>query len=554
MSTLTDTFDTFSNIHLKPPEKLDLRQANKLRMSAFGFTAMFFILFAAIVLLTGWIDPTVATVFACGAGALIAIADALYIRQMDYTIGLMATALADSSHEVNDISTEFVLPESSPVKEISRVIAERDGRVREMVYRVRHGTLGVSCHMARLANALNDTTRLSKVQSGLAENVFEASEINRNAVNVAREQAADLDQVTSRQRQAAKASQEELNNALDRVNEVELKLEEFYATVQQLEDHSSDIGKVVGIISSISDQTNLLALNASIEAASAGEAGKGFAVVANEVRSLAEQVKHATKGISDRIDRMNVVVGDTRKRTTEINQHVEETAVAVRKASNRFENMVGEYMEMGNRISQTSDAIRSLSDTNSHIHTLVSDINGSCEEVSKQMNEGCQYLIKVSDATARIQELASSFQVGSDAFETIVESLNQYRDQYVMLITDGVNQKSSDYEKGNKFKLVSREALKKSLKSLHADVENIQYAIIESSSSGIMESVGEPPLIPEISQCAQQSQQNLLMQTYIIKDHVYFDLAVPIIVENNDWGVLRVGILAHSVLPDQHAA
>ncbi|MEX6699533.1 methyl-accepting chemotaxis protein [Peribacillus frigoritolerans] len=38
-------------------------------------------------------------------------------------------------------------------------------------------------------------------------------------------------------------------------------------------------------------------MNASLEAARAGESGKDFAVVANEVRSLADGSKEATKNI-----------------------------------------------------------------------------------------------------------------------------------------------------------------------------------------------------------------------------------------------------------------
>jgi PAS domain S-box-containing protein len=72
--------------------------------------------------------------------------------------------------------------------------------------------------------------------------------------------------------------------------------------IQKLDESTSEIGKVVELITSIAQQTNLLALNATIEAARAGEAGRGFAVVANEVKELANETAKATGDITSQVD------------------------------------------------------------------------------------------------------------------------------------------------------------------------------------------------------------------------------------------------------------
>ncbi len=89
-----------------------------------------------------------------------------------------------------------------------------------------------------------------------------------------------------------------LNKTISQMNSINSTVQASSNVIKDLGNRSSEIEKIVGVISGISEQTNLLALNAAIEAARAGENGKGFAVVAEEVRKLAEESRRSAEQIT----------------------------------------------------------------------------------------------------------------------------------------------------------------------------------------------------------------------------------------------------------------
>ncbi|MFK8110749.1 MAG: methyl-accepting chemotaxis protein [Rubripirellula sp.] len=153
---------------------------------------------------------------------------------------------------------------------------------------------------------------------------------------------------------------EEISERLTRTASLAKDAESFAGVashkVDDLNQSSASISKVVDLIQDLADQTNLLALNATIEAARAGDAGRGFSVVASEVKALANQTGRATSDIRDSVE-------EIQRNIDEVVRSIEQISSGVTEVSTNTDSVAASVEEQTivmSGLSSTADELLSL--------------------------------------------------------------------------------------------------------------------------------------------------------------------------------------------------
>ena len=271
--------------------------------------------------------------------------------------------------------------------------------------------------IANISSATNEilatTSQQAAIVSQQAASVNETSTTVQEVRQTAEQSHERVEMVSRMVEESTEASKRGLsavNKTVEGMDNIKEQVANIAETILALSEQTQQIGDIIATVNDIADQSNLLALNAAIEAARAGEAGKGFAVVAGEVRSLAEQSRHATAQVKE-------ILGDIQKATNTAVMVTEEGTKRT-EAGQQLARSTGEAIEViASRIQKVAEAARQIAASTRQQLAGMDQVNAAMESIDQAASQTEAGTRQAEKAARDLNELA----------EEIKEIVAQYK-------------------------------------------------------------------------------------------------------------------------------
>ena len=277
-----------------------------------------------------------------------------------------------------DLNTRLTLNTRDELQRVATDFNDMGSAFKDVVMQIAEATAQLAT-MAEQTSVVTEQTNQA-LQTQLSETTQVATAMNEMSATV-QEVASSTgrtSQAANEVNSQASEGQRAMQDTIAQIQQLSETVEGAGSVIQQLEQHSVEIGSILDVIKGIAEQTNLLALNAAIEAARAGEQGRGFAVVADEVRNLASKTQVSTEEINQMIEKL---------------QSGSAQAVAAVNSSQKLARSAVE------QASKTGDALTNISSSIERVNDMSTQIASAAEEQSAVTEEINRNIVQINEMT-----------------------------------------------------------------------------------------------------------------------------------------------------------
>jgi len=327
------------------------------------------------------------------------------VKEFNLAMGAFADMKENLRGFIKDVDKS-----SKNVRESSRHLAESSGEVNTSVQELAKATTDIA------EGSQNQAEYSSSTLETMEQMAEKMSNIDRNMLHI-------NDEVNNTYEKASEGKKLAKNSA-DQMDVINKHVAESSKALVALEQKSTQIGEILGLITDVADQTNLLSLNAAIEAARAGEQGRGFAVVAEEIRKLSEETSGSAQQITKLISEIQKGIREYIVVMNSTTGKVQEGVQIIDSAEKSFTDIVASVSVLPEKIKEITMQIGDIVKATENGKNDMKHISG----ISQQLAAGAEEMAaSTEEQSAAIQEVTASINILSKMAEEMDEGVKAFK-------------------------------------------------------------------------------------------------------------------------------
>ncbi len=324
--------------------------------------------------------------------------------QGDYAV--IKTTMNDTIHNIQSYIGEI----SSVLTEVANgnlnlaITADYKGDFVEIKDSLNNIIVTLSQVMGDINDAAEQVSSGSRQVSDGSQTLSQGSTMQASSIEELTASISEIANQTKRNAVNANQAHDLANTVKDNAEQGNVQMKDMLSSMDDINNSSANISKIIKVIDDIAFQTNILALNAAVEAARAGQHGKGFAVVAEEVRNLAARsasaARDTTELIEGSISKVQIgtkIANDTAVALNDIVQGIERAADIVGEIANASNEQASAIAQINKGIEQVSEVVQNNSATAEESAAASEELSSQAELLKEmvgkfQLNKGTKAL------------------------------------------------------------------------------------------------------------------------------------------------------------------
>jgi methyl-accepting chemotaxis protein len=333
---------------------------------------------------------------------------------------------------------EIHVQKEDEVGVVAKAVNAMVASLRQIIVRANDTTLQVTASSQQLLVHAERTSQTTEQITSSIQEVASGAEIQmrgaEDSLASMEEMAEGIKRIAETSSVVAEASQvteqeavhgnESIQKVVRQMDSIHAAVDNMAVVIQQLNEHSQQIGKIVEVITGIASQTNLLSLNAAIEAARAGEHGKGFAVVATEVRKLAEQSQQSAAQIANLIERIQSYTSRAVSAMEKGSSEVQAGLLIVDEAGEAFQKILAAAQHVADQVADISSASEELSAGSAQVTASVEELTRIARQTATSSNN---VAASSQEQLALIQQISASMAALTEVSQELHDTIGKFK-------------------------------------------------------------------------------------------------------------------------------